>query len=84
MKWVDLFKRGWLYQATGYTILVSFIFTNVCLVFVPIPHENRELFIHIVGIIDAAFIGNLVNFFYGSSSNKKQILPIEKENTKDI
>jgi len=79
MKIDDFLKRGWLYQATGYTILLSFLFTNICLVFVPIPVENRELFIHIVGIIDAAFIGNLVNFFYGSSANGKD----KKEPLKD-
>lgn len=72
MKFDDFLKRGWLYQATGYTILASFIFTNICLAFIPIPNENRELFIHIVGIIDAAFIGNLVNFFFGSSNSKKE------------
>lgn len=70
MKIDDFLKRGWLYQATGYTILASFIFTNVCLAFYPIPQENRELFIHIVGIIDAAFIGNLVNFFFGAASEQ--------------
>lgn len=72
MKFHDFFKRSWLYQATGYTILVAFLFTIVCLVFIPIPLENRELFIHIVGIIDAAFIGNLVNHFYGSSQPKQE------------
>lgn len=80
MKIDDFLKRGWLYQATGYTILLSFIFTNIALVFIPIPKDNRELFIHIVGIIDAAFIGNLVNFFFGSSSGtkKEDNLPVEK------
>lgn len=73
MKFDDFLKRGWLYQATGYTILISFLFTNAALVFIPIPKENRELFIHVVGIIDAAFIGNLVNFFYGTSNNNKPI-----------
>lgn len=82
MKLDDFLKRGWLYQATGYTILASFIFTNVSLAFIPIPKENRELFIHIVGIIDAAFIGNLVNFFFGASNDRgkkeEKELPIEK------
>jgi hypothetical protein len=62
MKLDDFLKRGWLYQATGYTILISFLFTNAALVFIPIPKENREL-----------FIGNLVNFFYGTSNNNKPI-----------
>lgn len=72
MKFEDVFKRGWLYQATAYTILIAFLFTNAALVFIPIPEENRDIFIHIVGIIDAAFIGNLVNHFFGSSQPKQE------------
>lgn len=72
MKFQDVFKRGWLYQATGYTILISFLFTNVCLVFITVPKDNKDIFMIMVGIIDAAFIGNLVNHFYGSSQPKQE------------
>lgn len=72
MKIDDFFKREWLYQATGYTVLFSFLLVIVCLVFVRIPTENRELFIHALGIVEGAFVGNLVNHFFGSSSKSKQ------------
>lgn len=72
MKLDDFLKRGWLYQATGYTVLASFLFVIVALIFISIPEANREIFIHALGIIEGAFVGNLVNHFFGSSSNKQK------------
>jgi hypothetical protein len=66
----DMFKRGWLYQATGYTVLISWFLVIFALVFHEIPEANREIFIHLLGIIEGAFVGNLVNHFFGSSNNK--------------
>lgn len=63
----EFFKRGWMYQATGYTILISFLWAQYAILFVDVPKENRELFHLYIGIIDTAFVGNLVNFFYGST-----------------
>lgn len=68
----DLMKRGWLYQATGYTVLTTFILVVMVLSFHEIPEKNREVFIHLLGIIEGAFVGNLVNHFFGSSQNKKE------------
>ena len=75
MKIDDFLKRSWLYQATGYTVMCSFLFVAVSLVFISIPEANRELFIHLIGIIEGAFVGNLVNYFFGSASNKKEKEP---------
>lgn len=72
MKFDDIFKRGWLYQATGYTVLASFLFVIVALIFISIPEANREIFIHALGIIEGAFVGNLVNHFFGSSTRNKE------------
>ena len=66
----DLMKRGWLYQATGYTVLVSWFSVVAALIFHEIPEGNREVFIHLLGVIEGAFVGNLVNHFFGSSNNK--------------
>lgn len=66
----SLMKRGWLYQATGYTVLAAFLFVVVVLTFKEIPEKNREVYIHILGILEGAFVGNLVNHFFGSSNNK--------------
>lgn len=72
----DLLKRGWLYQATGYTVLSSFLLIVVVLLFHEIPEKNREVFIHLLGIIEGAFVGNMVNHFFGSSSRKGDDKPI--------
>lgn len=66
----DIMKRGWLYQATGYTVLTSWFIVILALIFHEIPEANREIFIHLLGIIEGAFVGNLVNHFFGSSNNK--------------
>lgn len=72
MKFQDVFKRGWLYQATGYTVLCSFIMVVVALICIEIPAGNREIFIHIIGLVEGAFVGNLVNHFFGSSQPKQE------------
>lgn len=72
MKLHDFLKRGWLYQATGYTVLASFLFVIISLIFISIPEANREIFIHALGIIEGAFVGNLVNHFFGSAANGKK------------
>lgn len=68
----DLMRKGWLYQATGYTVLSSFLVVIFALIFKEIPEANREIFIHMLGIIEGAFVGNLVNHFFGSSQNKTE------------
>lgn len=75
MKIDDFLKRGWLYQATGYTVLASFLFVIVALIFISIPEANREIFIHALGIIEGAFVGNLVNHFFGSAASGKKETP---------
>lgn len=72
MRFEDIFKRGWLYQATGYTVLASFVMIVVALICIEIPTGNRELFIHVIGLIEGAFVGNLVNHFFGSSQPKQE------------
>lgn len=70
-----MMKKAWLYQATGYTVLTSFLFVISALIFIPIPEANREIFIHVLGIIEGAFVGNLVNHFFGSSSKVNKDTP---------
>lgn len=67
----NFMSKGWLYQATGYTVLLSFMFVLGALVFISIPEANREIFIHALGIVEGAFVGNLVNHFFGSSNKSK-------------
>lgn len=61
------FKTNIMYLLTGLSILFSFLFCIWILAFHDIPEGNRELFIHVLGMIDGAFVGALVATFYGSS-----------------
>jgi hypothetical protein len=60
-------KHNLLYILTGLSILGSFGFSVWVLAFHEIPDNNRELFIHVLGMIDGAFVGALVATFFGSS-----------------
>lgn len=60
-------KTNFLYYATGITIIVVFAFVVGVLAFKTIPPENKELFIHLLGIVEGAFLTGLVSTFFGSS-----------------
>lgn len=63
-------KGNPLYYATGAAVIFSFIFVALVLSFHDIPKENRELFIHLMGIIEGAFVGGVVSSFFGSSKKE--------------
>lgn len=65
-------KKDILYTATGFTLLASFLFMNWAVLFHEIPPANRELAIGVTGMIDAAFVGNLVNYFFGGSMQQQK------------
>lgn len=67
------FKTNIMYLLTGLSILFSFLFCIWVLAFHEIPSNNRELFIHVLGMIDGAFVGALVATFYGSSKKDHEL-----------
>lgn len=79
---VTLRKKDILYQATGFTTLGSFLLMVYAVLYHDIPKENREIVVHVLGIIEGAFVGNMVNYFFGGSmaqANKE-----EKENESKV
>jgi hypothetical protein len=60
-------KKDSLYYATGFTTLAAFLLVILAMLFHAIPEANREIFIHVLGIIEGAFVGNMVNYFFGGS-----------------
>jgi hypothetical protein len=62
MKKIDI-----LYYLTGLTIIVSFLWTEYAIIFIEIPESNRDMFIHLIGIIEGSFVGGLVGYFFVSS-----------------
>jgi len=66
-------ENFYLKSATGYSIITVFMFMAACILFIEIPVQNREIVVHMIGIIEGAFVGNLINYYYGSANelNKK-------------
>lgn len=63
-------KHNILYYLTGVSVISAFIFILVVLAFHEIPESNREIFVHILGIIEGSFVGGLVATFFGSSKKE--------------
>jgi hypothetical protein len=60
-------RNNVLYYITGFSVVIAFLWCIWILAYHDIPEKNRELFIHILGIIDGAFVGGMVASFFGSS-----------------
>jgi len=65
-------KGNVLYFATGFSVIFSFLVIVAVLAFHDIPKDNRELFIHLMGIIEGSFVGGLVASFFGSSKKEHE------------
>lgn len=55
--------------ATAGAIIVSFLQVVHAIIYHKVPETNKELFSHLVGIIEGAFVGGLVAYYY-TTSNK--------------
>jgi hypothetical protein len=67
---VELAKTGktdWLHIATGATVIISFLFSVIAIIFQEVPSNNKEIFIHLLGIIEGAFVGGMVFYYFGAS-----------------
>jgi len=53
---------------TALSIIGAFDFVVYSLVFIEIPEGNREIFIHLMGIIEGCFVTSLVGYYYTRSS----------------
>lgn len=56
-----------LHAATAVAVIISFLTIIFALIFVEIPEGNREVFVHLMGIIEGSFVSGLVAYYFGSS-----------------
>jgi len=56
---------------TAFSIIGAFDFVVYSLVFIEIPEGNREIFIHLMGIIEGCFVTSLVGYYYTRSAPNK-------------
>lgn len=77
-------KTNFLYYVTGITIISVFIFVVYVLAFHEIPEKNKELFIHLLGIVEGAFLSGLVATFFGSSKRDHDPGVVSETETQSI
>jgi Na+/citrate or Na+/malate symporter len=60
-------KFDLLYYLTGLTIILAFLAVVHTILYREVPEANKELFIHLIGIVEGSFVGGLVGFFFARS-----------------
>jgi hypothetical protein len=66
----DVTKNIGFKHVIGAIIILAFFSGHIIMMYKPIPEQNKEAFIHSLGMLDAAVIA-IVSFYYGSSSGSK-------------
>jgi hypothetical protein len=67
---VELAKTGttdYLMLATGGAVIIGFLFSVVAIIFFEVPKNNKEIFIHLLGMLEGAFVGGMVFYYFGAS-----------------
>lgn len=70
---VDVSKSGkfdLMFYLTGIVCLATFILIVVAIVYKSVPADNKELFIHLVGLVEGAVL-TIIAYYYGTSKSSK-------------
>lgn len=59
-----------LHYATGLSIILLMLGTAYSIMFRQVPEANKELFIHLIGIVEGSFVGGLVGYYFTRSKEK--------------
>jgi len=63
--------RDWFQYVVGSVGLLCFVFVIYTLIFRVVPESNREMFIHLLGIIEGVVI-SIFSYYFGSSLGSKR------------
>ena len=63
-------KTDYIKTLTALSIILAFNMVGFVLSFLEIPEGNKELFVHFIGIIEGAFVGSLVGYYWTRSPEK--------------
>ena len=68
---VNLRKYGtdWMFNATGIVGLVAFAFLVYTVVTTQVPESNKEIFIHMIGIVEGVAL-SIFGYYFGSAVKK--------------
>lgn len=75
-------RSNHLYYMTGYAIIASYMFVLLVIAFCEIPTANKEIFIHVLGIIEGSFVTGLVGTFFTSSKRDHEPGTVTETETK--
>lgn len=67
---MEKFKTITFKHVVGMIVMIAFLSGHLALLFKPIPIDNKDPFIHSLGMLDAA-VSFIVGYYYGSSSGSK-------------
>lgn len=65
-------KRDWTPSILSFVAVFAFGFALYVVAFRTIPEANREMFIHILGIIEGGMITLVFQYYFGSSAGSRQ------------
>jgi hypothetical protein len=57
----------WMQVIVALSVMLFFGFMLYVVVYIKIPDANRELFIALFGVMEGAYVGGLVGYYFGSS-----------------
>lgn len=66
----EVIKTITLKHISGAVVLIAFLSGHLLMLFYSIPEQNKESFIHSLGMLDGAFIV-VIGYYFGSSSGSK-------------
>lgn len=63
-------KLDLMFYLTGIVCLAAFVMIVYAIVYMRIPEDNKELFIHLVGLVEGAVL-TIIAYYYGTSKSSK-------------
>lgn len=72
IKMAEAGKRDVLPAILASAALIAFGFVLYVIAFLTIPEANREMFTHLLGIVEGALLVPVYNYYFGSSSGSKR------------
>lgn len=63
-------KRDLLYNVSGFIGLGVFAFVVYAIIYMEVPKSNKEIFIHLIGIVEGVAL-SIFGFFFGTSDTEK-------------
>lgn len=63
--------KDWLFNVTGLVGLGAFAFLVASIVFLNVPSENKEIFIHLIGIVEGVAL-SIFGYYFGSAIREEK------------